>query len=51
MIPLAVSGLTVVSIAVVGALIVLTLLLRAEDRADAEERRDGDTGDGADRGP
>jgi hypothetical protein len=40
MIPLAASGTIVISVAVVGALLLLAMLLRAEDRADAEERRD-----------
>jgi NhaP-type Na+/H+ or K+/H+ antiporter len=51
MIPLAVSGTIVISIVVAGALAILTLLLRAEDRADAEEKREQETAEGSDRAP
>jgi hypothetical protein len=42
MIPLAVSGPIVLAVAVVGALLLLAFLLRAEQRYDAEQERDED---------
>jgi hypothetical protein len=42
MIPLAVSGPIVIAVAVVGALLLLAFLLRAEERYDAEQEREKD---------
>jgi len=42
MIPLAVSGPIVLGVAVVGALLMLAFLLRAEERYDAEQEREED---------
>jgi hypothetical protein len=43
MIPLAVSGTTVIAIAVVSALLLLAVLLRGENRYDAEHKDDPDS--------
>ena len=40
MIPLAVSGPIVISVAVVGAVLLLVFLLRADERYDAEHRNE-----------
>jgi hypothetical protein len=42
MIPLAVSGLTVIAVAVSGALLLMIVLLRADDREHPEEHEDRD---------
>jgi multisubunit Na+/H+ antiporter MnhC subunit len=40
MLPLAVSGRIVIGVAVVGAILLLALLLRSEDRYETKERED-----------
>ncbi len=40
MVPLAVSGTIVIGVAVVGALLLLAILLRSENRYDAEQEKD-----------
>jgi hypothetical protein len=40
MLPLAVSGSIVIGVAVVGAILLLVLLFRREERYQAEDRRD-----------
>jgi hypothetical protein len=42
MLPLAVSGSIVISVAVVGAILLLVVLFRREDRYEAEDKREGD---------
>jgi hypothetical protein len=50
MIPLAASGTVVISVSVVGALALLAILLRAENRAVAREKRERDGAKERDRG-
>ena len=40
--PLAVSGLVVIGVVVAGAILLLVILFRGEDRAQAEQRDDPD---------
>jgi hypothetical protein len=40
MVPLAVSGLVVISVAVVSAVVLVAILLRAEEREDPRNRSD-----------
>jgi hypothetical protein len=42
MLPLAVSGLLVIGVVVAGAILLLVILFRDEDRAEAEKREDPD---------
>jgi hypothetical protein len=43
MVPLAVSGTAVIAVAVVGALLLLAMLLRGENRYDADHRDDAES--------
>jgi hypothetical protein len=50
MIPLATSGTAVVSVTVTGALVLLAVLLSAESRNEARERRERNARDDSDKG-
>jgi len=50
MIPLATSGTTVIAVAVSGALLLLAVLLRVENRAEAREKREREAAEKTDKG-